>query len=87
MRYRAEEAGLTSVAHEDGSLVLRFGADWSRAETMRALAPQAVDDPLRALQGRIRYASNQVRVRVPKGRDDGWRLTQALVERLATVPR
>jgi transcription-repair coupling factor (superfamily II helicase) len=87
LRYRAEEAGLTSVAYEDGSLVLRFGPDWSRADAMRSLAPQAVDDPLRSLQGRIRYASNQVRVRVPRDPNDAWRLTQALVDRLATVAR
>ena len=87
LRYRAEEAGLTQVAREDGQLVLRFGPDWSRADTMRALAPEAVDDPLRALQGRIRYASNQVRVRPPADADRSWRLTQAMVERLAAAAR
>ncbi len=40
LRYRAEEAGLLQVAREDGQLVLRFGPDWSRADTMRALAPR-----------------------------------------------
>ncbi len=65
LRYRAEEAGLSQVSREDGQLVFRFGPDWSRADTMRALAPRSVDDPLRALQGRVRYASNQVRVRPP----------------------
>jgi len=83
LRYRAEEAGLTSVAREEGQLVLRFGPDWSRADTMRALAPQAADDPLRALQGRIRYASNHIRVRVPAERERAWVLTRQLVERLA----
>ena len=83
LRYRAEEAGLTSVAREDGQLVLRFGPDWSRADTMRALAPQVVDDPLRALQGRIRYASNHIRVRVPGDGAQAWVLTRQLVERLA----
>ena len=58
----AEEAGITSVGDEEGQLVLRFGPDWSRADTMRALAPRAADDPLRALAGRLRYASNHVRV-------------------------
>ena len=42
LRYRAEEAGLPQVSREDGQLVLRFGPDWSRADTMRALAPRAV---------------------------------------------
>ncbi len=87
LRYRAEEAGLTQVAREDGQLVLRFGPDWSRADTMRALAPEAVDDPLRALQGRIRYASNQIRVRPPADADRSWRLTQAMVDRLAGSAR
>ena len=83
LRYRAEEAGLVSVARESGDIVLRFGPDWSRAGTMRALAPQAVDDPLRALQGRVKYGSNQVRVRPPLDSERTWRLTQAVVDRLA----
>jgi len=85
LRYRAEAAGLISVAHESGQLVFRFGPDWSRAATMRALAPRSVDDPLRALQGRVKYASNQVRVRPPADGDRTWRLTQAMVDRLAAV--
>ncbi len=87
LRYRAEEAGLLQVSREDGQLVLRFGPDWSRADTMRALAPVAVDDTLRALQGHIRYASNQVRVRVPTDGERAWRLTQAMVDRLAREAR
>jgi transcription-repair coupling factor (superfamily II helicase) len=84
LRYRAEEAGVSQVSREDGQLVIRFGPDWSRADTMRALAPQRVDDPLRALQGRVKYASNQVRVRVPPDADRAWTLTLAIVERLAS---
>ncbi len=83
LRYRAEEAGLQSVALESGQVVLRFGPDWSRAATMRALAPQSIDDPLRALQGRIKYASNQVRVRPPAAPERSWSLTRAMVDRLA----
>jgi transcription-repair coupling factor (superfamily II helicase) len=83
LRYRAEEAGLTQVAREDGHLVFRFGPDWSRASTMRALAPSATDDPLRALQGRIKYASNLVRVRPPADPERAWQLTRAVVDRLA----
>ncbi len=86
LRYRAEEAGLLSVAIESGQLVLRFGPDWSRATTMRALAPSSVEDPLRALQGRIKYASNQVRVRPPADPERAWVLTQAMVDRLADSP-
>ncbi len=83
LRYRAEEAGLVSVGLEDGQLVLRFGPDWSRADTMRALAPRAPDDPLRALAGRLHYGSNQLRVRPPGAADALWQLTRQLVERLA----
>jgi len=87
LRYRAEEAGLLQISREEGQLVLRFGPDWSRASTMRALAPEAIDDPLRALQGRIKYASNQVRVRPPADADGAWQLTQAMVDRLADTTR
>ena len=83
LRYRAEEAGLLSVAVESGQLVFRFGPGWSRTATMRALAPRSVDDPLRALQGRVKYASNHVGVRPPSDGDRAWRLTQAVVDRLA----
>jgi transcription-repair coupling factor (superfamily II helicase) len=87
LRYQAEEAGLAQVSREDGQLVFRFGPDWSRASTMRALAPRSSADPLRALQGRIKYASNQVRVRPPADHEQAWRLTQAVVDRLAGTPR
>ncbi len=87
LRYRAEEAGLVSVALEEGQLVLRFGPEWSRADSMRALAPRAPDDPLRALAGRIHYASNHLRVRPPSDVDAAWQLTRRLVERLAERPR
>jgi transcription-repair coupling factor (superfamily II helicase) len=87
LRYRAEEAGLVSVGLEDGQLVLRFAPEWSRADTMRALAPQAPDDPLRALGGRLHYASNHLRVRPPAEADAAWQLTRRLVERLAEAGR
>ncbi len=83
LRYRAEEAGLVSVGNEDGQLVLRFGSEWSRADTMRALAPRAADDPLRALAGRLHYASNHLRVRPPSDAAAAWQLTRQLVARLA----
>jgi hypothetical protein len=50
---------------------------------MRALAPRAPDDPLRALAGRLHYGSNQLRVRPPGAADALWQLTRQLVERLA----
>jgi transcription-repair coupling factor (superfamily II helicase) len=83
LRYTAEAAGIVSVAREEGQLVLRFGPDWSRAEAMRALAPRSPDDPLRVLAGRIRYTSNQVRVRLPVDPESSWRLTRLLVERVS----
>ena len=85
LRYRAEEAGLVSVGNEDGQLVLRFGSEWSRADTMRALAPRAADDPLRALAGRLHYASNHLRVRPPTDGAAAWQLTRQLVARLAAA--
>jgi transcription-repair coupling factor (superfamily II helicase) len=83
LRYRAEAAGLVSVGLEEGQLVLRFGPDWSRSDTMRSLAPRTVEDPLRALAGRIHYASNQLRVRPPADAATAWQLTRRLVDRLA----
>jgi hypothetical protein len=50
---------------------------------MRALAPRAADDPLRALAGRLHYASNHVRVRPPADVAAAWQLTGRLVARLA----
>jgi transcription-repair coupling factor (superfamily II helicase) len=82
LRYRAEAAGLTSVGTEDGQLVLRFGPDWSRADTMQALAPQSPTDPLRALAGGFRYGSNQLRVRLPRDSEASWQLTRQLVDRV-----
>jgi hypothetical protein len=83
LRYRAEDAGLASVGLEEGQLVLRFGPDWSRADTMRALAPRTIDDPLRVLAGRLHYASNHLRLRPPSDGAAAWQLTRHLVERLA----
>jgi len=83
LRLAADRAGLGSVAREDGQLVLRFGPDWSRAATARALAPRGVGDPIRILAGGVTFASNQVRIRLPREADVAWRLTRLVVERLA----
>jgi len=85
LRFTAEAAGILSLAREDGQLVVRFGPEWSRAATARVMAPRAVSDPLRALAGGVTYGSNQIRARLPKDPEAGWRLTRALVERLAEV--
>ena len=85
LRIAAEAAGLTSVAREDGQLVLRFREGWSRVTTAEALAPRAAGDPIRALAGGVTYASNQVRVRMPRDPDLAWRVTRLVVERLAAA--
>ena len=86
LRFTAEAAGIASLAREDGQLVVRFGPDWSRAATARILAPRAVSDPLRALAGGLTYGSNQIRAKLPREPEAAWRLTRALVERLAEAP-
>ncbi|MGZ3632437.1 MAG: transcription-repair coupling factor, partial [Candidatus Limnocylindrales bacterium] len=83
LRLAAEAAGITSVAREEGQLVVRFGADWSRVATARAMAPTHPADPIRAAAGGVTYASNQMRVRLPRDPAAAWRLTRAIVERLA----
>ncbi len=83
LRLAAEAAGITSVSREGGQLVVRFGPDWSRAVTVRAMAPSQPADPIRAAAGGVTYASNQMRVRVPRDQGAAWRLTRTIVERLA----
>jgi hypothetical protein len=83
LRLAAERAGLASVAREAGQLVLRFAGDWSRVATVHALAPRTPGDPIRAAAGGITYASNQVRLRLPRVAADAWRFTRMVVERLA----
>jgi hypothetical protein len=85
LRLAAEAAGLTSVAREDGLLVLRFRDGWSRVTTAEAMAPRGAGDPIRALAGGVTYASNQVRLRMPRDPDQTWRLTRLVVERLAAA--
>ncbi|HEX5466492.1 MAG TPA: transcription-repair coupling factor, partial [Candidatus Limnocylindrales bacterium] len=83
LRLAADQAGLTSVAREGSELVLRFAEGWSRVATVRALVPRDPADPIRGVAGGLKYASNQVRARLPRDTDRAWRLTRALVERLA----
>ncbi len=84
LRSAAEAAGIASVSREDGQLVLRFPADWSRAETMRALAPAGPAGALPGVPaGGVTFASNQIRVRLPRDPAAEWVTTRAVVERLA----
>jgi transcription-repair coupling factor (superfamily II helicase) len=85
LRITAEAAGIVSLAREGHELVVRFGPDWSRAATIRAMAPTAPGDRIPGLAaGGISYGSNQLRVRLPREADAAWQTTRAVVERLAS---
>ncbi|HLE79148.1 MAG TPA: transcription-repair coupling factor [Candidatus Limnocylindrales bacterium] len=80
LRLAADGAGVSSISREDGQLVVRFGAGLSRATAMRLLGPGALPG-LRPSE--VAFASNQVRIRLPKDPKKGWPLTQAVVARLS----
>jgi transcription-repair coupling factor (superfamily II helicase) len=88
LRLAAEAAGIASISREDGQLVVRFGA-LSRATAMRLLVPlgggpRAVGLGLPGVRpGDVTFASNQVRIRLPRDPRTGWALTQAVVARLS----
>jgi transcription-repair coupling factor (superfamily II helicase) len=79
LRLAAEAAGVSSIAREDGQIVVRFGEGLTRATAMRLLAGSALPG-LRPTD--VIFASNQVRVRAPTDPARGWALTQAVVARL-----
>jgi transcription-repair coupling factor (superfamily II helicase) len=81
LRLTAETAGVTSIAREEGLLVVRFGAGLSRATAMRLLSSGALPG---VRPGDLTFASNQVRIRLPRDPSRGWQLTQAVVARLVT---
>jgi transcription-repair coupling factor (superfamily II helicase) len=88
LRMAAEAAGIASISREEGQLVVRFGA-LTRATAMRMMAPlgggpRAVGLGLPGVRpGDITFASNQVRIRLPRDPRLGWGLTQAVVARLS----
>jgi transcription-repair coupling factor (superfamily II helicase) len=84
LRLAAETAGVTSIAREEGQLVVRFGAGLSRATAMRLLSSGALPG---ARPGDLTFASNQVRIRMPRDPAKGWALTQAVVARLVATER
>jgi transcription-repair coupling factor (superfamily II helicase) len=85
LRITAEAAGIASLAREGHELIVRFGPDWSRAATMRAMAPTSLNDRIPGVApGALTYGSNQLRVRLAKDPEAAWKTTRALVERLAT---
>ncbi len=81
LRLAAEVAGISSIAREDGQLVVRFGAGLSRATAMRLLGGSGLPG---VRPGDLTFASNQVRVRLPRDGSRSWPLTQAIVARLST---
>jgi transcription-repair coupling factor (superfamily II helicase) len=81
LRLAAEAAGVSSMSREDGLLVVRFGEGMSRATAMRLLTPGSLPGVRHA---DVTFASNQVRIRLPKDPLKGWQLTQAVVARLST---
>jgi transcription-repair coupling factor (superfamily II helicase) len=79
LRLAAEAAGVSSISREDGLLVVRFGAGLSRASAMQLLG----DGGLPGVRpGELTFASNQVRIRLPRDPARAWQLTQAVVARL-----
>ena len=85
LRLSAESAGVASLAREEGWLVVRFGAALSRATAMQLLSP-AFGVALPGVRpGDMTFASNQVRIRLPKDALKGWTLTQAVVSRLVAA--
>nr|MBA2275592.1 transcription-repair coupling factor [Chloroflexota bacterium] len=84
LRFTAEAAGIASLSREDGQLVLRFPTEWSRGATMRALTPEGPAGRIPGVApGGVTFASNQVRVRLPREAASAWAVTRAVVERLA----
>ena len=91
LRLAAESAGVSSISREDGQLVVRFGAGLTRESAMRLLnpfggGPRAAAIGLPGLRpGDLTFASNQVRMRMPRDPKVGWQLTQAVVARLTAT--
>ena len=82
LRLAAESAGVTSIAREEGQLVVRFGVGMSRATAMRLLSSGALPG---VRPGDLTFASNQVRIRLPRDPSRSWQLTQAVVARLVST--
>lgn len=88
LRLAAESAGVSSLSREEGWLVVRFGAGLSRTTAIRLLAPGSAGGaaPLPGVRpGDLTFASNQVRIRLPRDPLRGWTLTRAVVARLVAA--
>ena len=71
LRLTAEGAGIASISREEGWMVFRFGAAMSRATAMRLLSGGGLPGVRPA---DIVFASNQVRIRVPRPPATPWSL-------------
>jgi transcription-repair coupling factor (superfamily II helicase) len=80
LRMTAEAAGVASMSREEGQLVVRFGEGLSRATAMRLLAGGGLPG---VKPSDVAFASNQVRIRLPRDASRAWGLTQAVVARLS----
>ena len=84
LRIAAEAAGIASLAREGHELVVRFGPDWSRAATMRAMAPTSLNDRVPGVApGAIPTARTRCASASAATPDAAWQTTRAVVERLA----
>ena len=84
LRMTAEAAGVASMSREEGQLVVRFGEGLSRATAMRLLAGGGLPG---VKPTDVSFASNQVRIRLPRDTSRAWGLTQAVVARLSADER
>jgi transcription-repair coupling factor (superfamily II helicase) len=80
LRLAAEGAGVASMSREEGQLVVRFGEGMTRATAMRLLAGGGLPG---VRPSEVTFASNQVRIRLPRDPSRAWGLTQAVVARLS----
>ncbi len=80
LRLTAEAAGVASMSREEGQLVVRFGEGMTRATAMRLLAGGGLPG---VKPTEVSFASNQVRIRLPRDPSRAWGLTQAVVARLS----
>jgi transcription-repair coupling factor (superfamily II helicase) len=82
LRLAAESAGVASMSREEGQLVVRFGEGMTRATAMRLLAGGGLPG---VRPSEVTFASNQVRIHLPRDPSRAWGLTQAVVARLSAA--
>jgi transcription-repair coupling factor (superfamily II helicase) len=82
LRIAAEEAGIASLAREEGYLVVRFAGALSRGAAMRLVAGPGLPG---VRHGDVVATAGQVRIRSPRDPALAWVLTQAVVARVAAA--